>query len=158
MKLIDKDAVLAEIEKRIVEYKDMKIDSSYYEGMVASLEFFRDEFINTIEVKEVDLEKEIKEYINDEWCDEWSGDVGNWIRCRRGTTPMEVEDVKDIAKHFFELGLSASNPLTWKDMRELHIIFESLDVDIELSRSKLQKETLGYYEEVLKRFKEKKEE
>lgn len=44
--------------------------------------------------------------------------------------------------------------LTWEDMRELHIIFESLDVDIELSRSKLREETLGYYEEVLKRFKE----
>ena len=54
MKLIDKDALVAEIAKRIVEYKDMKIDSSYYEGMVASLEFFRDEFINTLEVKEVD--------------------------------------------------------------------------------------------------------
>ena len=53
---IPKDALVAEIEKRIVEYKDMKIDSSYYEGMVASLEFFRDEFINTLEVKEVDLE------------------------------------------------------------------------------------------------------
>ena len=53
MKLIDRDAVLAEIEKRIVEYKDMKIDSSYYEGMVASLEFFRDEFINTLEVTEL---------------------------------------------------------------------------------------------------------
>ena len=63
MKLIDKDAVVAEIEKRIVEYKDMKIDSSYYEGMVASLEFFRDEFINTLEVKEVDLEKAIDDYI-----------------------------------------------------------------------------------------------
>ena len=56
MKLIDKDAAIAEIEKRIAEYKDMKIDSSYYEGMVASLEFFRDEFINTLEVKEVDLD------------------------------------------------------------------------------------------------------
>lgn len=66
MKLIDRDAVLAEIEKRIVEYKDMKIDSSYYEGMVASLEFFRDEFINTLEVTEVAkiTQHDIKIYIN----------------------------------------------------------------------------------------------
>ena len=66
MKLIPKDAVLAEIEKRIVEYKDMKIDSSYYEGMVASLEFFRDEFINTLEVTEVVkiTPHDIKIYIN----------------------------------------------------------------------------------------------
>ena len=56
MKLIDKDAVLAGIEKRVEEYKSMKIDSSYYEGMVASLEFFRDEFINHLEVKEVEEE------------------------------------------------------------------------------------------------------
>ena len=62
-----------------------------------------------IEVKEVDLEKEINKYIDDEWCDEYSGDVGNWIRYRRGTRPMTVEDVIDIAKHFFELGMSVSN-------------------------------------------------
>lgn len=56
MKLIDKDALVAEIEKRIEEYKSMKIDSSYYDGMIASLEFLRDEFIDTLEVKEVDLD------------------------------------------------------------------------------------------------------
>ncbi len=56
--LINKAAVVAEIEKRIEEYKNMKIDSSYYEGMVASLEFFRDEFINSLEVKEVDEQQE----------------------------------------------------------------------------------------------------
>ena len=42
--------------------------------------------------------------------------------------------------------------LTWEDMRELHIIFSSLDVDIELCKTDIQAETLGYYQEVLKRF------
>lgn len=58
MKLIDKSALVAEIEKRIEEYKSMKIDSSYYDGMIASLEFLHDEFIDTLEVKEMDLKKE----------------------------------------------------------------------------------------------------
>ena len=91
MKLIDKDAAIAEIEKRIAEYKDMKIDSSYYEGMVASLEFFRDEFINTLEVKEVDLDKEVTEYLNNFE----NANIGHRLSLRR------------CAKHFFELGLKA---------------------------------------------------
>lgn len=65
------------------------------------------ESIDDIQIKEVDLDKEIKESIIDKWCDEWSDDVGNWIRCRRGTTSMTVENVKDIAKYFFELGFKA---------------------------------------------------
>ena len=43
--------------------------------------------------------------------------------------------------------------LTWQDMRELHIIFAEIDVDIELCKTNIKAETLGYYEEVLKRFK-----
>ena len=42
--------------------------------------------------------------------------------------------------------------LTWEDMRELHIIFTEVDVDIELCRTDIKSETLGYYQEVLKRF------
>lgn len=46
--------------------------------------------------------------------------------------------------------------LTWEDMRELHIIFTDIDTDIELCKTDIQAETLGYYQEVLKRFKSKK--
>ncbi len=42
--------------------------------------------------------------------------------------------------------------LTWEDIRELHILFETVDVEIELGQSNMKKETLGYYEEVLRRF------
>jgi hypothetical protein len=105
MKLIDKDAVLAEIENRIEEYKDMKIDSSYYEGMVASLEFFRDEFINTLEVKEVDLEKE---------------------------------------------------SLTWEDIPELLSISEQLKTSWWFRDRTKEIGTQVFWEEVLKRFKERK--
>lgn len=46
--------------------------------------------------------------------------------------------------------------LTWEDMRELHIIFAEIDVDIELQRTTVKAETLGYYEEALRRFNLKK--
>ena len=49
------------------------------------------------------------------------------------------------------------NVLTWEDMRELHIIFAEIDVDIELCKTDIKSETIGYYQEVLKRFKERKE-
>ena len=100
---ISKSALVAEIEKRIVEYKEMKIDSSYYEGMVASLEFFRDEFINTLEVKEVDLEKEYEEFVVDDPI------LGNFIT--NDTMGMMV------AKHFFELGLKAQKGEVYEQSR-----------------------------------------
>ena len=45
------------------------------------------------------------------------------------------------------------NELSWEDMRELYIIFAEIDVDIELCKTDIKSETIGYYEEVLKRFK-----
>jgi hypothetical protein len=42
--------------------------------------------------------------------------------------------------------------LTWEDIRELHIVFETVNVEIELGQSNIEKETLGYYEEILRRF------
>lgn len=112
MKLIDKSALVAEIERRINEINlDSIEDWRYRLQREHDIEVMKNilSLINTLEVKEVDLEKVINEYIDDEWCDEWSGDVGNWIRNRRSTRPMEVEDIKDIAEHFFELGLKANN-------------------------------------------------
>ena len=43
--------------------------------------------------------------------------------------------------------------LTWEDIRELYIIFAEIDVDIELCKTNIKAETIGYYQEVLKRFK-----
>lgn len=42
--------------------------------------------------------------------------------------------------------------LTWEDMRELYIIFAEVDTEIELCKTDIKPETIGYYEEVLKRF------
>ena len=46
--------------------------------------------------------------------------------------------------------------LTWEDIRELYIIFAEVDVEIELCKADIKAETIGYYEEILKRFKERK--
>lgn len=48
--------------------------------------------------------------------------------------------------------------LSWEDMRELYIIFAEVDTEIELCKTDIKAETIGYYQEVLKRFnKERKE-
>lgn len=98
---IDKDASVAEIERRIAEYKDMKIDSSYYEGMVASLVFFRDEFINTFEVKEVDLEAELNKWRHNHFHGRRDKDASGEY--------LERISQLELAKHFFKLGLKVSN-------------------------------------------------
>lgn len=46
--------------------------------------------------------------------------------------------------------------LTWKDIRELYIIFAEVDTEIEFCKCDIQTETIGYYQEVLKRFKAQK--
>lgn len=57
--------------------------------------------LDTIEVKEVDLEKHLKEEIEDVFFDL------DGVAVVGATHYLTVEDVKDIAKHFFELGLKA---------------------------------------------------
>ena len=43
--------------------------------------------------------------------------------------------------------------LSWEDMRELYVIFAEVDVEIELCKAdNIKSETIGYYQEVLKRF------
>lgn len=100
---INKDIVKAELEKRKIPFKK-DIDDGVYPTYLCALMDFED-FIDTLEVKGVDLNNGIQ--------------------------------------------------LTWEDIRELYIIFAEVDVDIELCKTAdIQAETIGYYQEVLKRFKE----
>ena len=46
--------------------------------------------------------------------------------------------------------------LTWEDIRELYIIFAEVDVEIDFYKTDIKTETLGYYQEILRRFKERK--
>lgn len=88
---IDKDAVVAEIERRLYLYDPIV---GYEEGRKDEAKSILS-FINTLEVKEVDLEKEIeflKEYYK-EGNVEWNGDFDF------------------IARHFFELRLNTSEEI-----------------------------------------------
>ena len=81
MKLIDKDALLAEIERLVNNY-DKALD---YE---AALEDVRN-FIDTLEVKEVDLDAE-------------------WVKYFENRGDMATVNIKHLAKYFFELGLKVA--------------------------------------------------
>jgi len=95
VKYIDKDAVVAEIE-RLISNGQTKLKESEeckdYESYVALAERIATcinvlSFLDTLEVKEIDLEKEIKRF----------------------TMSKELYEadsvIKAVAKHFFELGL-----------------------------------------------------
>ena len=99
-KYIPLDALVAEIERRISSFKKEKKTEKWSAGAsqmnvvslgarIAMLEEILS-FLDTLEVKEVDLEKEISKYIAYNIC-------------------PPPDKVKKIAKHFFELGMSVSN-------------------------------------------------
>ena len=110
--LIDKDTLVVEIKRRLkfVE-KRLRRNNSYSERGNAAWE--RDEaldnvynsllyFINTLEVEEVDLEKIINDYFKD-----WKFDDELDIMVKPNNYSASFTDLKEIAKHFFELGLKA---------------------------------------------------
>lgn len=92
MKLIDKDAVEAEIRKRLLPVIRDKHYDEWEEGQdserIAILGI-----IDTLEVKEVDLEKEMEK----------------WIENNQDTAGF-YNNV-EFAKHFFELGLKTKGEL-----------------------------------------------
>jgi len=104
MKLIDKDALIAEIKRRINEINlDSIEDWRYRLQREHDIEVMKNilSLIDTLEVKEVDLEKHLKEDIEDVFFDL------NGVAVKGATHYLTVEDIKDIAKHFYELGIKA---------------------------------------------------
>lgn len=95
---IKKTAVVAEIEKKkkyAQTLGDNAINSSmqqFYDGMKQGCVDILSS-IDTLDVKEVDLEKEYR----------------NFIKSDNGRSMLET------AKHFFELGFSVNNPVTAAD-------------------------------------------
>ena len=109
MKLIDKSALVAEIERRLYFDKNWiegderrqkrmsSISTEYYKrvGSKHAGEAFLD-FINSIEVKEVNLEKEIKSIQRHyKTIEEYEGYSAH----------LSASDIEYIARHFFNLGL-----------------------------------------------------
>lgn len=103
MELIDKAAVVTEIEKRIKKYASIDVGNSselealYGAKCKALTEILS--FLDTLEleVKEVDLEKEIQKHINE--C----------LDIKFPTTDIKLiaKDVEYTARKFFELGIKA---------------------------------------------------
>ena len=89
MKLIDKDKIAAELEKRRKSNSKNKLNlaAAFEDNYLLS-------FLDAIDVKEVDLEQEIKGILNQYYY-----------------FPEEAIDTPTViritAKHFFELGLNA---------------------------------------------------
>ena len=94
--LIDKDAVVAQANIEITNCRlaaQEGILTEFGKGKLEGLEGIVD-FINTLEVKEVDLEKYYHDFLQKEWFDK---------NCNRTMSEM----MAFTAKHFFELGLKA---------------------------------------------------
>lgn len=90
MKLIDKDALVAEIEKL---RHQVDLSTRHGEGLADAYHAVN-KLITSLEVEEVDLEKEYKDFVEEDpvYNKLVNGIVG-----------------KAIAKHFFELGIAVSN-------------------------------------------------
>ena len=105
--LIDKDALVAEINNRIdtctIKKQSCPVNTQVEAICDNKIHAYKEllSFLDTLEVKEVDLEKHLKEDIEDVFFDL------DGVAVKGATHYLTVEDVKDIAKHFFELGLKA---------------------------------------------------
>ena len=90
---INKAAVKAELEKRIEETKGMQPQfDQFWAGQISAFKGVL-KILDTLEVKEVNLEKEYEDFVVDDPI------FGNFIT--NDTMGMK------LAKHFFELGLKA---------------------------------------------------
>lgn len=104
MKLIDKDALVAEIEK---ETKTLKQEipscenKEHKKGKLFGLHRVL-YLIDTLEVKEVDLDEEITHYFKG-----WGDNEIHCFAMMQDGTSVGIDECIDIAKYFFELGLKA---------------------------------------------------
>ena len=141
--LIDKSAVVAEIKRRkelvsdpILSGNDLMIgERNAYFNLLS--------FLDTLEVKEVDLNEEIDNYVNEHFseCDD------GVLISDANSKELTLLDITPLAKHFFELGLSSQ--LSWQDVKKLAEIGETF-MNSEESDNLSEEE---YYTEILNKFK-----
>lgn len=100
MNLIDKDSLIEKIENRINEIDLNSIEDWRYRiQREHDVEIMKNilSLINTLEVKEMDLEKEIQDIFQ-----RYKNGYNSLLICKK-------EDFSVIAKHFFSLGITTSN-------------------------------------------------
>ena len=109
-----------------------EIEQACISGGEVGVELARDtRYKENAEVKEVDLEKELDSMITPE------------LKFHKA-----LPSLFDVAKHFFELGLNASNTLTWEDVSAIRQIIAEYRRE---ENHELNNE--DFCKEVLKRFK-----
>lgn len=130
---INKDALVAEIERR-KQVAFGWMETAPNDAIEAEFELCDDilSFINTLEVKEVDLEKEIDNYFN-------TSVRKNLLANDNVTLFMQCYKV---AKHFFELGLSLQQNINI-DITDIDKVIEKNGVDPNSKEAKMFKES--YY-------------
>ena len=106
---IDKSALVAEIKKHRAIWDGM--DGDYCKGQRLA---YSDviSIINTLEIKAVDLENELNDFIEEQKA--WVKD-DRVVEYDNGDSFNHIYDLESIAKHFFELGLQVNNPITAAD-------------------------------------------
>lgn len=100
---IDKSALVADIDKRLSYYKDLKdrgILSKAGEAAYRAIRILKSD-INFLKVKDVDLEKEINKYISDNF---FGSETMGFFAVGTNEEPND-QDIALCAQHFFELGL-----------------------------------------------------
>ena len=111
MELIDKAAMVAEIEKRLKKHVEQSEKGNVISSIKAEEDLDFISFLNTLEVKEVDLEKEIDSYFErfqNVQCDEDCCNEGGFCCVLDNDLKIvDIERCRKIARHFFELGLKA---------------------------------------------------
>ena len=103
MTLIDKDALVTGIENLENTYKKCPTRNSYEEGLkVGRLIGYKDALhkINTLDVKEVDLEKEIEKYCRKYYNCNYPDQI------QSGKCSEVMPHIVETARRFFELGLN----------------------------------------------------
>lgn len=109
MELIDKELIIKELKTRIDlcdKFADAAAEYNLHNALEANELLIREyeriiSFLNTLEVKEVDLKDEVRKYVTNTFealekeISEYKGVVMQW------------DDMMVFAKHFYELGLSA---------------------------------------------------
>ena len=111
MKLIDKDKIVAELEKCYNEcLKRAKvIDSDYW---IAKADAYRNVLVildDTIEVKEVDLAKEIDKFYGMYRKNGITFSIEDNQECLDWKVDCNPDFEIGFARHFFELGMTVSN-------------------------------------------------
>ena len=101
---ISKSALVAELERRKKYYENIQMIKPVYEN---NIEDFNEllSFLDTIEVKEVDLDSDIRTYLTNHFNIYEDG----VLQSKKSGLPLRTYDIIKVAEHFFELALSLKN-------------------------------------------------